>query len=155
MGLTMVEVRHCPFKEVIDAKGFDELVTAYSTEPSIKNKDLMSPNPQLDTWLKLEEMDMFLAVGAFDGDKVVGIIGYTAYVYPLSGDLVGAVDPYFLMRPYRNTRIGTTMRTVLEGLASQNNLKGLFYGAPKGSALSKQYAKFYQHTNEVFWCNLK
>ena len=150
----MAEVLQCDFKQIINAKGFDELVKAYSTEPSIRNKDLMAPNPQIDAWLKLEELGLFKVVGVFDNDKVIGTIGYTSYIYHLTGDKVGTVDPYFLLRPYRNTWLGTMMRTVLEGLAGQDGLKGLFYGAPKGSALSKQYAHLYEHVNEVFWCKL-
>lgn len=150
----MVKVKLTPFIEIMNNKNFKALCEANAADPSIVNTDLTKGEPLLDRFLERESNDMFFMVGAFDQDRLIGFIGCSSYEYILTGQKIGTIDPFFVLRDYRKFGVGARLIEKTKELAKEKNIVGLFFGAPAGSAVAKAYSKRFEKTNEVFWCKI-
>lgn len=130
------------------------LIAEYAAECSIAS---IGPiNPQPDIYAALERAGMAQCFAVLCDGRLVGFANVLMTVMPHYGRKLATVESLFVSAPYRNTRAGIALLSVIEGHALAAGCVGVLYSAPADGKLERLLArqKRYERTNVVFYRGL-
>ena len=150
----MIELRKVTADEFFSAPNVDAVLGAYAQESSIVG--LTRPRADKATYLKLAAANMFDAIGAFDGDDLLGFIVTLTTPLPHYSEKVASVESFFVLKEYRRLGLGAKLMSAAKVAATAKGAKGLLISAPIGSQLAAvlEKSKSFRETNRVFFTPL-
>jgi GNAT superfamily N-acetyltransferase len=150
-----ITVRRCRLSEIEAAPNLQELVAEYEHEAAMP--EIGPANPQVADYKRLEATltgDVGLhAIGAFEGDKLVGYLFFVLVKLPHYGAYTATVESFFVPRVERKRGVGVALRKAAEDAARTLGAKVLFISASADSAFARAMRSRksgYRHSNEVF-----
>lgn len=145
-----VKVRQCSVAEIFAKSNIDQLLDEYGIESAIDG--LGKPQAQRAAYLNMESVGCLYALGAFQGDTLVGFLLFVVASLPHYGALVATTESFFVSLPARKSGAALKLLRAAERLAESRGAGGLFVTAPVGSNLEKVLpAVSYRGTNKVFF----
>lgn len=144
-----LEVHPISYVEILDPAN-SALLAEYSTECSIP--EIGTPNPQRDTYARMESSGLMHSFGAFDGDTLVGFATVLVCVLPHYGKKIATVESLFLAKSHRHGSAGRELMAEIESWVKSEQCAGMLYNARAGSSLERLLSSLpkYQRTNSVF-----
>lgn len=135
----------------MNAPNRDTVVADYAAGSA--NDLLPQPNPQWDVYRKLYETGILKAIGAFDGNNLVGFVSVLIAVLPKNGMVVANTESLFVLDEYRKAGLGLRLISAAEELAKDMGAIGLIVNAHPGSKLETilNRKKSYSEINRVFF----
>ena len=95
-----IEIRPVSAKCFFSYPGARHLIKEYSKECA--NRTLAASPPNEDQYVKLEEMGLLKAAGAFDGDTLVGFVAVVfSFVPHFKGEALASTESLFLSKSFR------------------------------------------------------
>lgn len=145
-----IEIRPVSAKCFFSYPGTRHLIKEYSKECA--NRTLAASPPNEDQYVKLEEMGLLKAAGAFDGDTLVGFVAVVfSFVPHFKGEALASTESLFLSKSFRTGANGLKLLQWAQQTAVLYGAAGLFVSAPAGSRLEKLLAHKAEKTNSVFF----
>jgi GNAT superfamily N-acetyltransferase len=146
----VLEFRPVSFTEILDSPRAKALLKEYAKECSIP--ELGFPNPQRETYARMEEAGLMYALGAFQGEDLVGFATILVFVLPHYGTKIANVESLFLAKSHRVSNAGVRLMETIEAQAESMLCIAVLYNARAGSSLERllTYLPSYQRTNSVF-----
>lgn len=140
-------IRRC---QVADIEAAEDLIGAYEAECGMSELGRYQPN-----WLQYKAMEQagwFTAVGAFRGDRMVGMVTVLAGPNPHVGAVTASTESFFVLPQERQSGAGLKLLAQAEALAMAAGARGLFVSSRAGSRLAEvmRRIKGYSPSNEVF-----
>lgn len=132
----MIEVRECSLIDTIDR--ITDLMQANWDETGYD----FEFNPNVDFYKKLDAAGLLLAVGAFDGDEVVGYSLSTVIAHPFNNAVrMCNADVLFLRKDHRGTKVGARLMSQTERLAKERGAHRMLWHARGGTNLAEVLKK--------------
>lgn len=146
----MVDVRRCTIADLAAAPNIDAVLAAYAAEGALP--EIGAPNPQVETYYAMEKANVLHAIGAFDGDRLLGFILPIVIALPHYGVVTATVESFFVAEAERKHGIGLRLLRAAEDLVRLLGAKAMLVSAPVDGALAHglHFSKAYRHSNEVF-----
>lgn len=143
----VLEIRPISYVEVLDSPA---LLAEYGAECSIP--EIGTPNPQRETYARMESAGLMHSFGMFDGADLVGFAAVLVFILPHYGKQVATVESLFIRKSHRRGFVGTQFLRHVEAWAAEKKCEVVLYNARAGSRLEKLLfsLKRYQRTNSVF-----
>jgi GNAT superfamily N-acetyltransferase len=143
----VLTIRPISYVDVLDQS---ELLAEYAEECSIP--EIGTPNPQRETYARMESYGLMHSFGMFDGVELVGFASILVFVLPHYGKQIANVESLFLRKSHRRGFAGTQFLRHIEAWAAEKKCAVVLYNARAGSRLEKLLfsLKRYQRTNSVF-----
>lgn len=142
----MVTVRRC---KVADIEAAPDVVSAYEAESGTAEFGKYCPNwPQ---YKAMEESGWFTAIGAFRGDRLVGMITLLHGPNPHIGAVIASTESFFVMPDERKDGWGLVLLAHAEEIAREKGAHAIFVSARVGTKLAKlmRLKRGYNLANEV------
>lgn len=135
----MITIRRLTVAEFQGRPELPALLAEYRAESAVAEfKD--SAGPQWGTYAQLEAMGMLWALGAFDGESMVGFASVLVSVLPHFGQPVASTESYFVASAARHSGAGLALLQQAKVLAREAGAVGLLVSAPEGSRLARVLA---------------
>lgn len=145
-----IEIRPVSAKDFFSYPEARRLIKEYSKECA--NRTLASSPPNEDQYLKLEELGLLKAAGAFNGDTMVGfVVVVFSFVPHFKEETLASTESLFLSKPFRTGNNGLKLLQWARNTAVLFGSAGLFVSAPAGSRLEKLLSHKAEKTNSVFF----
>lgn len=143
----VLEIRRISYVDVLDSPA---LLAEYGAECSIP--EIGTPDPQRETYARMEATGLMHSFGMFDGADLVGFAAILVFVLPHYGKQIANVESLFIAKSHRRGFVGTKFLRHIEAWAEKNKCPNVLYNARAGSRLEKLLfsLKRYQRTNSVF-----
>jgi GNAT superfamily N-acetyltransferase len=144
-----IEIRECPVSVVLSSNTAG-LLAEYAAESSISG---MPPiNTDSKTYIAMERSGCLQAIGAFKGDKLIGVIVLLTSVLPHYSALTTVTESFFVMKKYRKGGLGLKLLKAGEQYARDRGAVGMLVSAPAGGNLERVAPRMgYQHSNTIFF----
>lgn len=147
--MTSVTIRQCRVAEIQNAPNIDALMDEYAAESHVA--ELPAPNVQWGHYTALENMGTLGAIGAFDGDDLVGFVGIISNKLPHHGATLAVTESFFVARSHRKLGAGLKLLRAAEQYARDVGSPCLLVNAPHGGSLECVMPRMgYRHTSTVF-----
>lgn len=148
--MSCFEIRSATVSDVMDHPRFGPLIEQYAKECA--NPAMGAPAPNREQYETLAEMGMLHALGAYDGEELVGFISYLLTPMTHFSACAATTESLFLSPEYRRGLLGVRLIKAALNQAVSQGAKGLYVTAPAGSQLERlaRVMKL-KHTNTVFF----
>ena len=144
-----IQIRRCSISDVMGDANIGDLADEYAEESAIPGMPRLSP--QWDIYRILEEAGHFHIIGAFEGERLVGLMSVISQVMPHYGAVIATIESIFVLRDYRKTGAGIVLLRAAAAHAKETGAVALLATAPKDGALAKVLPRVgYTHTNQLF-----
>lgn len=144
----VLEIRPISYVEVLDSPA---LLAEYGAECSIP--EIGTPDPQRETYARMESAGLMHSFGVFDGKELVGFAAILVFVLPHYGKQIANVESLFLRKSHRLGYAGIKLLRQIELWAEKKQCVGMLYNARAGSgleALLSVLPRRYERTNSVY-----
>ena len=143
----VLEIRQISYVEVLNSPA---LLAEYGAECSIP--EIGSPDPQRETYARMESSGLMHSFGVFDGLELVGFASILVFVLPHYGKKIANVESLFLANSHRRGNAGTRLMRHIEAWVKQEQCVAVLYNARAGTRLERLLNAFsrYKRTNSVF-----
>lgn len=140
-------------RALFEAEGFEEVCAAYCAE-SNRNGSLAGAAPDRERYEALESANLLFALGAFDGEQLVGLaVVLVTPVLHFESKKVATTESIFLLPAYRKGGAGANLLSACKDLAEFQGCSGLYVSAPVGGRLERVLPRAgFAQTNSVFYC---
>lgn len=150
----MVEVIEVLYEEIEKCDGFFDLISEYSKESSSP----VTPNaqPMAERYRMMTELGAIRLLGAFDGEKVVGLAGVAvAKTQMHSSAPICSIESFYLRKEYRQGANGLKLLNAAKAVAKEAGAPGLLIATPtEGSYNALCSALGMKHLQNLWWCAL-
>lgn len=145
--MTDLIVRRC---QVADIEAAVDLIRAYEGECGMA--EFGSYRPDWEQYKTMERSGWYTAIGAFRGNRMVGMLTVLAGPNPHVGAVMASTESFFVLPEERNGGTGLKLLAQAEALAKEKGARGLIVSARADSRLSRvmRLMKGYKPSNEVF-----
>lgn len=145
-----VDIRPCTVAAIAAAPEFDALLAEYGAESSLP--EIGEPAAQIPVYLQLEQAGMLHAVGAFQGEALIGFVCVLLSVLPHYGRKVATSESLFVAGHARSTGAGLALLQAAQDLARERGAEAFLLSAPEGSRLARvmDLQKDWRPSNRVF-----
>ena len=147
-----MKIEQIPVSQIFAHKDFSKVVEAYCSESG--NPDLGSAMPSLEWYERMEGAGLFRICGAFDDDRLVGVVSVTAVFYPHFGKVVASCESIWLDKDYRKGTTGLRLINKAKAMAKEMGAVGIYFGAREDSRLSQMYERMFVPMNRLYWKKL-
>lgn len=145
-----MEIRRVSLDELFAAPNWRELCDGYAAEAA---------NPEFGEWKlnegmyrSLEASGKLVALGVYEGDKLVGFIGGAVVPQSHFSDCsVFAVDAAYLAPEHRKAFAGLRMLRLMKVAAKEMGANGIMVGARLGTRAYELYSRIFKPMNTLFW----
>jgi GNAT superfamily N-acetyltransferase len=140
--------------EILDAPNIADLLAEYAAESAIDG--LGWPMAHLDTYQALDASGILHALGAFDGDTLVGFLFFIVSRLPhYNAQPVATSESFFVASTARKSGAGLKLLHEAEHAARELGAVGFLVSAPVGSRLESVLpAVSYREASRVFFRGL-
>lgn len=149
----MLEIRELTYQELEQSPGFEETVTEYAAETA--NEAIGTPKIQRSRYRELSSLGKIQCLGAFEGDKVVGlavVFFSQSQHYPFP---IASIESFYLRKDYRKGGNGLGLLHAVKHMVKAEGAPGLVFMAPPGSTYAALCAKLgMTHTHNAYWCKV-
>lgn len=144
-----IKIKECPVSTILSSNTAG-LLAEYAAESSING---MPPiNTDSKTYMAMERSGCLQAIGAFKGDKLVGVIVLLTSVLPHYSALTTVTESFFVAKKYRKGGTGLKLLKAAEEYARDRGAVGMLVSAPAGGSLEKVIPRMgYSHSNTIFF----
>lgn len=148
--MSCFEIRSATVADVMDNPRFQQLIEQYAQECA--NPTMGAPAPDREQYEALAKIGMLHALGAYQGDELVGFISYLLTPMMHFSSCAATTESLFLSPEHRHGLLGVRLIKAALTQAVSQGAKGLYVTAPAGSQLEKlaRVMKL-KHTNTVFF----
>lgn len=145
-----ITVRPCSVDEIQHAPNIEVVLDEYAAESAIPA--LAPHDPQWHTYQAAEDIGILRAVGAFQGDELVGGVLLMCGVLPHYGKRVATTESLFVTPEARRAGIGTQILREAKRVAAEMGAVLLMVSAPVGGKLEAvlDADPAYDRTNAIF-----
>jgi GNAT superfamily N-acetyltransferase len=146
----VLTIRRISYASILDSPQARALLDEYSAECSIP--EIGTPNPQRETYARMESSGLMDSFGVFEGEDLVGFATVLVFVLPHYGVKILNVESLFLSGAHRRGGLGVALMSHLEAFAREKQCAGVLYNARAGSRLERLLEALpeYKRTNSVF-----
>lgn len=147
------DIRPCTVADLEASPNCDELLGEYTAESAIAEMGSTVRRNTLAPYRALEASGAFHALGAFDGNRIVGFITFILAPLPhFQGRLVASTESFFVTAAYRKAGLGLALLRAAEERAEGVGATALLMSAPLGSRLAQilDASDRYRETSRVF-----
>lgn len=150
----MLEIREILYAELETSDGFQDLINEYTTEAATQ----VTPNakPDSERYRLMTELGAIRMIGAFDGDKVVGLAGVVvAKTQMHSTAPICSIESFYLRKNWRKGPAGLQLLNGAKAIAKDAGAPGLLITTPKDSIFNALLGALgMSHIQNVWWCDL-
>lgn len=148
--MTHIEIRRCKVSDIEAAPNLEALLAEYGAESSLP--EIGPAAAQFPMYRHLETAGMLHAIGAFQGDELVGFVCVLVSVLPHYGRTVATSESLFVTAPARSTGAGMRLLRNAEDVAREHGASAFLLSAPVDSQLEKvmRGTHSYRPSNSVF-----
>ena len=145
-----IDIRDCLVADIEHAAMGSELMHEYARESAIG--ELGPIAPQWDLYKRMEAAGLMHAIGAFDGERMVGFLSLIVNVVPHFGRVIATTESVFVLESARHTGAGMGLMRAAESLAKEQGALVFFVSAPVGSKLAEVMSRHkpYRETTRSF-----
>lgn len=147
----MVEVIEVLYEEIEKCDGFFDLIDEYSKEASSP----VTPNPQpmAERYRLMTEIGAIRLLGAFDGEKVVGLAGVAVAKSQMhSSAPICSIESFYLRKEYRQGANGLKLLNGAKAIAKEVGAPGLLVTTPTDGAYNELCrALGMSHLQNIWW----
>lgn len=134
---------------IMGAREFPALIAEYTEES--RAAGLPVPNPQVDTYQRLEAMGLLHAFAATEGDALTGFLSFLTPTLPHYGILMAVSESFFVASAHRQSGDGLRLLRAAEVKARELGAPVLLVSAPMAGRLFELLPKCgYIETSRVF-----
>lgn len=149
-SMTDLVIRQCKIADLVNAPNFTSVLDAYEEECAIP--EFRGANPKLDIYYSLESLGKIVAIGAFSGDLLAGVLVVVVTEFPHFGCMTASTESFFVGHDHRKSGTGKKMLDLAESIAKAMGAKGLFMSAVANSRLERAAPLLgFRHTNTQFF----
>lgn len=149
----MLNVRELPFTELEANLGFKELVAEYIAETS--NPAVPNAQPMIERYRLMNELGTLRAIGAFDGDIVVGLCGVLVAQSQHHPFPICSMESFFLRKAWRKGSNGLRLLNKAKEITKDVGAPGLaIMTPPQGNYNELCKTLGMVHTHNAWWCAL-
>lgn len=152
--MTQADIRRVTVNDIAGAPNIDALLAEYCAESGIP--ELGAAYAQVDTYRMLEQAGMLHALGAYQGDRLVGFMFLLLTVLPHFGCMVGTSESCFVASEARHFGTGLWLMSAAEILAREHQARGVLVSAPIDGRLDRllDMKREWRATNRVYFKEL-
>lgn len=148
--MATIEIRPLGAQEFFSIPEASALIQEYSQECA--NEAFSSAPPSKEQYLRLEELGLIKAAGAFVEGVLVGFVTVAfSFIPHFKDEPLAATESLFLSKEFRNGINGLELLKWAKQTALSNGAPGLYVSAPAGSRLEELLARKAKKTNSVFF----
>lgn len=130
------------------------LLAEYAHECKIAG--LPSPNPNWDTYERLENAGALVCLAACKGNALVGFMGLLISDNPHYGVRLAISESFFVAAAYRSTGAGLRLLRAAEDIAERERCTGMLVSSPDDGRLAEVLPRTgYRQSNVVFFKGLR
>lgn len=146
----VLEIRQISYVDILDSPQAATLLKEYSAECSIP--EIGSPDPQRETYGRMEASGLMHSFGFFEGTLLVGFATILVFVLPHYGKKIANMESFFLAQSHRSGSAGMALMAELEARVKQMQCAVMLYNARADSRLERllSLSPKYKRTNSVF-----
>lgn len=150
-----IEIRRCLVSDIQQSPAVDDIVREYADESSIK--EIGEAEPDFAMYQSMEESGVLHAIGAFDGDDLVGFAFVFYYGLPhYKGRCIATTESIFVLHKHRKNGAGIKLIRAAESMARELGAPALLISSPYGGRLATVLPQLsYRQSNQVFVIGLK
>lgn len=144
-----MEIRRCTIAELASAPNLAECLAEYARESGLP--EIGPASAQVETYFQLESAGVLHPIGAFDGDRLLGMVLQIITVLPHYGVPVVTAESFFVPRAERKQGIGLRLLAGAEALGRELRARAQLLSAPVGGALAQVLPRRgYRQSNAIF-----
>lgn len=148
-----ISIRRIMCAEAWEKPEWPQIMKEYGEEVQYPG---LEPSPDREMYERLESAGVAQFVGAFDGDRLVGIAVYCKTVVPrFKGPLLASSDALWVAPEYRKAAAGLRLIRAVERFAKEDGCAGIFWGVKKGTRAEALFARLATPLNTLFWKPLR
>ena len=149
-----IDVRRIKVEDIFCAPNAKEIIDVYWKECAVA--PFGKANPDFAGYRQMETAGFLKAIGAFEGEKLVGGAFVLLTRIPHFSKMSAVAESLFVLPEARKKGAGTKLLQEIRAIAKESGAPGVFISAPVGSQLERLgRAAGWQNTNTVFFVESK
>lgn len=146
-----VIIKKCTVDELLLDVSFANILAEYARELVVEGAPAFSA--KIEKYKHLEKVGCLQPFGAYVEDKLVGFITVLTDVFLHLSVVMAFSESYFVLKDYRSTGAGVSLRRTAEKHAKSEGALGILISTPVGGVLAEVLSntKEYTETNRVFF----
>ena len=147
-----ISIQRITCREAWGNPAWPKIVKEYGED--VRYPDL-EPDPDYQEYLWLEIKGTLHSVGAFDGDRLVGVVNYVTTTYPhFKWKRLASSESLCVDLAYRRAGVGRALFEAAERFAKEDGCYGFYWGVKKGTRAEQLFEKVATPMNTLFWKKL-
>lgn len=142
-------IRPCTVDEICCAPNRVALMEEYAQES--RTDELPPIDVQWEHYKAMENIGIFMPIGAFIGEEMIGFVCVICNILPHFGALFAVTESFFVASAHRKSGAGLRLLRAAEQKAREMGSPCLMVSAPRGGVLEQIMPRMgYRHSNSVF-----
>ena len=146
-----MQIRRTTMDELFARPEFEQIIKDYAHE---SGRHVMRGAPNPKEYIAGEKAGIFVPVGVFDGDKIVGGVNIMIHRIPHYQEVLASVESIFLAKQYRHGSAGLRLLRKAEEVAREAGAQVLLVGTRCGSRFEELCRHLYTPVNTTFQVRL-